>query len=248
MIQVIVRAFDILEFVAQHGKEPVQLIKIADNAGLSQPTTANIVKTLVTKNYLEHVGRKEGYRIGVAAYQLTDNQAYDHDLVAASRQPLEELTKLLNETSLIGVIRNNQRHVLHLVESNQMLHVKTLMIGGVYDTSTGRLLMAYLPEKELQTLIKTIGLPKAENWPETQTREGLDKALAGIRKQGYAQIISAHHTVGFALPVYKNKQVIASVSVFVPLSRYNQEQKEKILKNLQKAARKIKDHMDKAAK
>jgi len=52
MIQVIIRAIDILEFVALHGKQPVQLIKIAEHVKLSQPTTANIVKTLMEKDYI----------------------------------------------------------------------------------------------------------------------------------------------------------------------------------------------------
>ncbi len=45
MIQVIHRALNILEHVAAQGKEPVKLLHIAEHAGLSQPTTANIVKT-----------------------------------------------------------------------------------------------------------------------------------------------------------------------------------------------------------
>src|SRR3990170_5207242 len=98
MIQVIVRALDILEFVAKHGKEPVQLIKIAENAELSQPTTANIVKTLVDKNYLERVSRKDGYRLGPAAYHLTGNHSYTQNLVLAAKDLMEELTNHLNET------------------------------------------------------------------------------------------------------------------------------------------------------
>lgn len=246
MIQVITRALDILEFVSQHGKEPVQLIKIAENAGLSQPTTANIVKTLTSKNYLEQVGRKTGYRIGLAAFQLTGSQSYASDLVEASKQPLEELTLKLNETSLIGVIRNNKRQVLHLVESNQILHVKTTTVANLYDTSTGRLLMAHMNEKQLQNILKAIGLPKKEVWPGAETKEGLDKALEKIRKDGYVKFISKHHTVGFAIPVYKNKDVFASISVFIPESRYTQEQQEKILKLMQRAAMKIKDQVEKS--
>jgi len=73
MIQVIERAIAILEFVAQHGKEPVQLIRIAENAGLPQPTTANIVKKLVSIYHLENVGRKTGYRIGALSESFDIN-------------------------------------------------------------------------------------------------------------------------------------------------------------------------------
>ncbi|HZH67510.1 MAG TPA: helix-turn-helix domain-containing protein, partial [Flavisolibacter sp.] len=79
MVQVVIRALDILEFVALSGKEPVQLIKIAEHMKLSQPTTANIVKTLLQKNYLEQLGRKTGYRLGFGAYQLSGNLSYNQD-------------------------------------------------------------------------------------------------------------------------------------------------------------------------
>lgn len=157
MIQVIVRALDILEFIALHGKDPVQLIKIAEKVGLSQPTTANIVKTLVDKNYLEHVGRKEGYRLGAGAYHLTGNLSYSENLVSTAKEPMEELVQQLNETALIAVIRNNKRLILHVSECNQDLLVRAKMIADVYTTATGRLLLAYFKTKELDNLIKAVG-------------------------------------------------------------------------------------------
>lgn len=162
MIQVIVRALDILEFVSHQGKEPVQLIKIAENAGLSQPTTANIVKTLVHKNSLEQVSRKEGYRLGSSAYQLTGNPSYQENLLQAAAEPMEELTRQLNETCLLGVLRNNKRWILHMVHCDQDLQVHARPIAEPYLTATGRLLMAFLSPKELANLIKAIGLPAAD--------------------------------------------------------------------------------------
>lgn len=239
MIQVIHRAFDILEFVGQHGKEPVQLVKIAEHAGLSQPTTANIVKTLVQKNYLEQAGRKVGYRLGVAAFQLTGSASYAADLLAAAKGPLQELTTQLNETSLLAVIRNNKRVVIHLEECDQMLQVRTTLIADVYDTASGRLLMAYLLPKELEAMLKVIGLPKKSSWPGTETKAGLEKQLKKIREQAFVQITSAHHTIGFAVPVYKAEQVVAALSVFIPESRYKAANKEKLEKLLYSTAKKI---------
>lgn len=243
VIQVIQRALDILEFVGSKGNEPVQLSKIAEQAGLSQPTTANIVKTLVDKNYLEQVGRKIGYRLGIAAYQLTSNPTYDQDLVQAARGPLKELTQQLQETSLLAVLRNHKRVVIHMEECNQVLQVRTTMVAEVYNTSTGRLLMAYLSEKELDNLIKVIGLPLKKSWPGAETRGGLKKELEQIRDAEFVQLISAHHTIGFAVPVYKNKQVIAGLSVFIPESRYADANKTKLFKAIRKAAELISDHL-----
>jgi DNA-binding IclR family transcriptional regulator len=245
MIQVIVRALDILEFVAQHGKEPVQLIKIAENAGLSQPTTANIVKTLVTKNYLEHVGRKEGYRLGANAFHLTGNLSYNQNLILAAKDPMEDLTKQLNETCLLGVLRNNKRYIIHAVQSNQDLQVRTRSEAEVYPTASGRLLTAYLTPKQLDNLINAVGLPLAAVWPGVQTRETLEKALQKIRKEEFVQTLSNTHIVGFAVPIYKDKQVISSLGVFMPESRVTPAIKANIIKLMNRTANKIKERLNK---
>ena len=177
MIQVIVRAVDILEFVAQHNKNPVQLIKIAEHVGLSQPTTANIVKTLVHKNYLEQVSRYSGYRLGANAYHLTGNLSYNQNLILAAKDIMEDLTAELNETCLLGIIRNNKRFIIHVVQCDQDLQVRPRTEAGIFETATGRLLAAYLTPKQLDNVIQAIGFPPSNVWPGTQTREALEKAL-----------------------------------------------------------------------
>lgn len=245
MIQVIVRALDILEFIAQHGKEPVQLINIAKKAGLSQPTTANIVKTLVDKNYLEHMGRKEGYRLGSGAYHLTGNLSYNENLISVAKVLMEELTEQLNETSLIAVIQNNKRVVLHLSECDNDLNVRARMVSDVFTTATGRLLLAYYNDKELDNLIKAVGLPSKQVWPGAETKEGIQKVLGQIKKEEFVEVKSVNHIVGFAVPVYKKKQVVAGLSVFVPESRCTASHKEKIVKHIRRTAKKIKEQLEK---
>ena len=245
MIQVITRALDILEFIALHEKEPVQLIKIAENAGLSQPTTANIVKTLVSKNYLEQVSRKEGYRLGASAYQLTGNLSYNQNLILAAKDLMEELTGKLNETSLIGVLRNNKRYVLHTVQSDQDLQVRTNTEAEVFQTATGRLLAAQLPAKELDKLIQAVGLPTAQMWPGVQTREKLDEALKKIRTDEFVQTLNDKHIVGFAVGIYRKTQVIASLGIFLPESRATPAIKTNILKLMQRTTNKIKERLNK---
>lgn len=243
MIQVIVRAIDLLEFVAQHGKEPVQLIKIAAHLGLSQPTTANIVKTLVVKNYLEQVGRKEGYRLGAGAYHLTGNLDYNYSLISSAKDLMEDLTGQLNETCLLAVIRNNKRFILHSVEGNQDLQVRTRNEVPLFQTASGKLLLAYLPEKELEKTLLSVGLPDAKEWPGVQTRDKLEKALAKIRKQQFIQTVNEKHIIGFAVPVFKQWEVIASLSVFLPESRSTPEHMSKVSKLMMRAGNKIKERL-----
>jgi IclR family KDG regulon transcriptional repressor len=239
MIQVIIRAIDMLEFVAKHDKEPVPLSKIAEHVGLSHPTTANIVKTLVEKNYLEQMGRKKGYRLGIAAFQLTGNPFYQQNLITAAKGPMEELTLQLNETSLLAIIQNNKRVILHHVECDQVLKVNTVMVADIYNASSSRLLMAYFTTSELDSLIRSAGLPSKKVWPGAETRTGLENKLSIIRKEEFVQHVSVYHTVGFAVPIYKDKTVVAALSIFVPESRYTESHKGKIAKLIRKTAKQI---------
>ncbi|HTL07844.1 MAG TPA: IclR family transcriptional regulator C-terminal domain-containing protein [Chitinophagaceae bacterium] len=245
MIQVIERAIDILEFVATHGKEPVQLMHIAAHLKISQPTCANIVKTLVARNYLENVSRKAGYILGPGTYTLTGNLSYNHDLIMAAGPFMEALTHSLNETCLIAVLKNNKRLMLHSVQSDQDLQVRAKTEADVYATSTGRLLISFLTPKELDNLVAAVGLPAENIWPGVQTRAALEKAIRKIQKDQLVQTVSEKHICGFAVPIQRDGQVVAGLSVFLPESRLRDKVKEKIISRLRLAAKKINDSISK---
>lgn len=243
MIQVINRALEILEYVAKQAGEPASLSEIAEAAGIHQTTCANIIKTLTDKNYLEHLGRKKGYRLGAGAYQLTGNLAYNQNLILAAKPIMEALTAKLNESSLLGILRNNKRFLVQVVTSDQDLQVRTRSESDIYPTATGRLLMAFLPAKELDNLIQILGLPQPHIWPDIHSKEDLLSALQDIRKKELAVTLSAKHLVGLAVPIRKNNLVIASLSIFLPESRFTSTHKQIILHELRSAAQQIHERM-----
>lgn len=246
MIQVIERAVDILEFVAGHDGKPVQLIKIAENARLSQPTCANIVKTLVSKNYLENVSRKEGYILGISAYKLTGTVEYNQGLIAASSDLMKDLVQAVNETCLLGILKNNKRVVIHEVQANNDLQVKTKKEADVYGTASGKLLMSFLTEKDLNVLIENIGLPDASLWPGIKSKTQLMNALKTIALAKMVQTVTNNHIIGLAVPVMKNDKVIASLSVYLPESRLTTSHKKNILKLLNSTASQINQRLNEA--
>jgi len=245
MIQVIVRAIDILEFVAQHNNQPVKLVNIAHQIGLSQPTCANIIKTLVDKKYLENISRKEGYILGINAYRLSGSEAYNQSLVSASSALMKELVEKINETCILGVIKNNKRLVIKEVQANNDLQVKTKMEADIYNTSSGRLLMSFMEEKEMNQLIQVIGLPDPAVWSGIKTRENLLNALTKIKTSQLSQTLSSNHIIGLAVPVFKKKLVIASLSVYLPESRFQPAHKENIVKLMRRTVSKINERLDK---
>jgi DNA-binding IclR family transcriptional regulator len=245
MIQVVRRALDILEYVATRPERACSLTEIAESVKLHQATCANIIKTLVDKQYLEHVGRKKGYRLGAMAYHLTGNLTYNQNLILAAKDVMEELTGRLNETSLLGILRNQKRFIVHLVNSDQDLQVRSKTEQNLYETASGRLLLAYLPDKEKDNVISATGLPQPPVWPEASNRETLLHALAEIRAKELAVSLSAKHIVGLAVPIYKAGQVIAGLSVFLPESRFTDRHRTEILESLKAASQKINERLEK---
>lgn len=236
MVQVIIKAFDILEMVARQNGQAVSLPEIAEGLQLNQATAANIIKTMVAKNYLEHIGKKKGYRLGPMAFQLTNEVAYGQDLVTSAKEPMEQLTERLNETCILGTLRNYKRYILHVVNSNQDIQVRIRSERSVYETASGRLLLAYLSDKERERFLQHNGLPDKTLWEEAATVEGLMEALAKIREDGMAMThFKNNHVVGFAVPVTVNKQVVAGLSIFLPEYRFSAAKRKEIIQGLREA-------------
>lgn len=241
MIQVIHRAFDILELCARNPEKNLVLTDIADKLKLNHGTCANIIKTLVSRNYTEKVGYNKGYRLGAMSYHLTGNFSTIKDLVQEAKVPMQELAEKLNETCLLAILRKTdlKRIILHQFQSSHNLTVRNITEKDAYDTASGRLMLAYLLDKELESLIDKFGLPGLDVWPEASIKEGLFRELNGIRESGVAFQLNNNHVVVFAVPVLKENSVIACLSVYMPEMRYQGETKNIVLNHLKQAARQI---------
>ena len=237
MVQVLIKAFDIIELVVQRNGQAISLTEISDELQINQATAANIINTLVSKGYLEHIGKKKGYRLGPSTYRLTNEIPYEQDLVNAARTVMEELTAQLNESTILGVLRNNKRYILHAVNAVQEIQVQLRSERNIYETASGRLLLAYLSEKELERNIQKNGLPDTNVWEEAQTKEGLIQELAKIKENGMAKT-SPHnrHVKGFAVPIFAHNQVVAGLSVFVPEYRCNETHEMEIIQAMKVSA------------
>jgi DNA-binding IclR family transcriptional regulator len=237
MVQVLIKALDIMELVAQRNGQAVSLTEISDELQLNQATAANIIKTLITKGYLEHIGKKKGYRLGPAAYRLTNEVPYSKELVNASISIMEELSTRLNESCILGVLRNQKRYILHAVHSKQEVQVNLNPYRNVYETASGRILLAYLSEKELNRFIQLNGLPDSVLWEEASTLEGLMTCFDKIKQDGLSMTqINNRHVRGFGVPIFSNEQVVAGLSIFLPEYRCTAARQRQIIQGLKLAA------------
>lgn len=234
MIQVIHRALDILELIATDRSRLYTLGEISGQLKLNNGTCANIIKTLVSRGYLEQEGRKTGYRLGSMSYLLTDNYSHKQDLLAASVDPINELSSLLNEGCILSVLKDDIRIILHEAKSTHELQVINKKEKDAYRTSTGRMILACMEYKEQREFIRKYGLPEPEVWNGVEDEDDLITELNKIRKKQLAIQVSKVQIVGLAVPIFIDDKIIASVGIYLPQSRYTPAMQETTLEELRK--------------
>lgn len=238
MIQVIYRAVDILEYIGKAPKQRAGLAEIADTLNLKQATCANIIKSLVDRNLLEQNEKRE-YCFGPLMYQLTNNNVYGTELINAAQDVMHELSELLNEDSILAVLRRDKRFTLYHVESEHDLRVVNKVEKSVYASATGRLLLAYCDKKEQAAFVRRIGVPDETEWPEVKNQESLYRTLSKIREGQLSVQTAPSHIVGFAVPVFLERKMVCSLGVFLPETRLNEQRREAIVTLMRTAAQTI---------
>lgn len=239
MIQVIHRAFDIIEFVSRDPDKPKLLGEIASSLQLKPGTCANIVKTLTKRHYLEKLESKKGYLPGKQLFALSGHSGYKKDLIEAADTVMEELTAKLNENTLLAVLNGDNRVVIHTKYSIQLVQANTAGEKKAFDSSTGRLLIAMLPDEELEKFITRFGLPPSNIWHDANSKKKFYQQVEQIRKNGYAMAEDSLQIVGFATAVYKNDKIVASLSIYMPVFRFTEKIKTKMIRMGMEAAKKI---------
>ena len=239
MIQVIHRAFDVLELLASQPERVFSLGEIAEAAELNRGTCSNILKTLAARSYVTRLSGRGGYRLGNMASPWEGQAAQDRELAARAKPVLQSLTQRLNETSLIGVIRGRKRVTLESAACDRDLQVRARQIRDVYETATGRLLLAYLPDEQRSAFVQRVGLPAPGVWPGVETTDDVERAWEQIRRDELSQSQSPEHIVGLAVPIRRGEQVIASASVYLPEARYTPDRRDEIESALRHAGREI---------
>jgi IclR family KDG regulon transcriptional repressor len=201
---------------------------IAQGLNLNTATCANIIKTLVNRGLLKKAENEKGYLIGDTFFEISKGTSGFKDLLKKADAILEKLVLELNENCLIAILKDDKRKVILSKKSTQIIQATTPEEKLAYDSSTGRLLIAYLTDKEIQQFLKKYGLPAKEVWGNASSRIGFFEQIEAIRKQGFALIEDTVQIVGIAVPIFKNKKVIASFSIYIPSFRFNTEIKEKM--------------------
>lgn len=144
------KALNILEFIANHGSQPVTPGMAAEKLGLDAATCVRVMQEFTNLGYLVRVSRRIGYIPGPALLTFSDRPQWQYcRLARAAAEPLKNLACKLNTLVNISVLHNDCRYILYhySADGSRDISLQTRYRRDFYTTATGRLLLATLPEK-----------------------------------------------------------------------------------------------------
>lgn len=242
MIQSVERAMALLEAMDAMGRTGVSLGDLASSVGLKAPTAHNLLQTLVALGYVVHDADTRHYALGEKAWVLGHRQFLGDTLAEVAQSVLQKFHRDFNETVVLALYRDGQRHTVATVESGHTLRVggETGVDDHFYDTATGRVLLSYLEPDAIALFIRDHGLP-GEEWPEADTKDALFGALTKIRADRFSFYArSGSHVMAAAVPVrISGHDANVALGLYYPSVRPPQGGAKRLRQHLIHAARDI---------
>ena len=221
-VQSVERAIDILESFS--AEEPgLGVGELSRRVNLPKSTVFRLLTTLESKGFIAQNSETGLYHLGLRLIPLANSVFVYSDLRRTARPHLRSLADTLEETTSLSILVDTDIINLEQVEFRGRLVVRA---GGAgykipfHATSGGKVIAAYLPEDEVETLLAS-DLPALT--PATITdADILRYQLLQVRSQGYAtsfdEIEKGLHAI--SAPICNHEgNVIACVSVSGPSYR-----------------------------
>jgi DNA-binding IclR family transcriptional regulator len=241
-IKSVEKAIDILScFTIESPALSVTEISIA--TGFNQSTVSRIMATLEKKRCMERNTHGGKYRLGIKFHQWKSILSQETSLADLARPAMEKLRDFCGEEVSLYVLNEGNRICVEAVKSHHGV-AKVTQVGKIFPLhcgASGKVLLAYLPEKARRDII--FGRPLEKFTPRTITDPvKLEADLEKIRRDGYAVSFEEREegTYSVVTPVMgKGEKIIASLSISGPIFRLSDEQREKNIKAALDAAAEI---------
>ncbi|MGW2560844.1 IclR family transcriptional regulator [Streptomyces sp. NPDC001514] len=240
LVPAVTRALDILELFLE-GDGTLSAPDVIRRLQLPRTTVHELLTTLAARSYVVPVPEQPGrYRLGVRTYQLGSRYAEQLDLAAEGQQVAREIADTCDETVHVAVLEDTD--VIYIAKVDSTHAVRMVSAAGrrlpAHCTSVGKMLLASLPEPELESRIAgrefTAMTPNSITDPDV-----LREALAGIRARGIAvEHQESNPDVScVAAPVRDRAgRVVAALSISVPMIRWSDEREGELAELAAKGA------------
>jgi IclR family KDG regulon transcriptional repressor len=206
--------------------------ELARRLGLGKSTVHRLLTTLLSEGLIEKDPQTGNYRLGIVMFELGEAVRVHMDLHTACGPILASLREETHESCQVGILDGHEIVYVDRLESSQALRLfnETGRRVPVHCTSSGKVLLAYLPEGELGQVLARA--PLARLTPRTIVdRDALRDELRLVRRRGWAEAVEERETgvASIAAPVRNVAgEVVAAISIGAPLARLGAAQRKRL--------------------
>lgn len=234
-------AFSLLEVLAGNGLE-LGITELCRKIALPKGTVHRLLGTLKNLGYIEQNPRNRKYRFTIKILKL--GTAITDKIGLSQIIPyMKELSQQFNETVNLAILEGDEIIYAYSVGSDNTLKLD-LKIGSnqpAYCAAIGRVLLAYLSEKELDSYLQREELKPFTPYTITD-KNYLKKELKLVRRRGYS-FVSEEYMRGvscLAVPLRDHQgKVCAGLSFSIPTVRMDKEKLSLLTDSLISTAKKI---------
>jgi DNA-binding IclR family transcriptional regulator len=187
-------------------------------------------------------GAHDTYRLGPEAIALGGRASRANALLRVSRPELEALAEQTRETTTLEIVSEGQALTLDELPGSFLMGAAQ-NVGSrwpLHATSTGKVLLAYMPKAKRQALLQAPLVPLTDK--TITSLDVLEAELRQVHEQGYA-IAYEEIEVGFvavAAPVHnQHGEVVAAVSVGGPTARLTADKLPVLVQLVRETAERI---------
>lgn len=214
------RGLRVIESFEAHA-QGLSIVEISRSTGLSRAAIRRILLTLEVLGYVER--SRQVFRLRTQVLRLGFSFLSSSSAVEAARPVLERITEQLHESSSMSMLDRGEIVYVARSAASRIL-AAGLSVGSrlpAYCTSMGRVLLAALPDHQVQAYLRNLK-PKAYTAKTITRIPLLKKAILQARKAGYA-IVDEELEAGLrsiAVPVFtRGNRVVAAINVGTHVSR-----------------------------
>lgn len=225
-VQVLDRALAILQMLSAEGPD-LSLGEISTKLELHKSTVHRLIMVLERHKFIERNSINGRLRLGLKLFELGTRAISHLDLRERARPILDRLVLETGETVHLGILDDTEVLYLEKVEPARSVRM-TSSVGRrnpAYCTAMGKAIMAYMPEEQVEAIVRKHGLKALTANTITSFLE-LKTDLAAIRSRGYSidneEIEEGVRCVGCVVRDFSGGP-IAAISVSGPAFRLARE-------------------------
>jgi len=235
------RTLDILLAFLPDG-HPLGISELSRAVHLPKGTVHRLVSVLVGRGFLARDPVTAQYRIGLATFRLGNLVLAQAHVRAAALPVIRALASATGETVNLNVVIDGRRVCIEKAESSQDIR-HAVELGRpmpLYAGASGKVLLAHLPEAEINPIVAA-GLRRLTESPPVE-RHRLLRQLAEIRRRGVA--VSSNERIDGASSVSAPirdgiGRVVAGLTISGPTYRFTPRRVREFIALVRDGARRV---------